>query len=64
MSKLSLLVLVFNLIANLIFIPIFGLKGAAGVTVATEALSLCFMSWKLRQKRILSKKQRVVDRKI
>jgi len=50
MSKLSLLVLVFNLVANLIFIPVFGLKGAAGVTVATEALSLCFMSWKLRQK--------------
>ena len=50
MSKLSLLVLVFNLVANLIFIPMFGLKGAAGVTVATEALSLCFMGWKLRQK--------------
>lgn len=50
MLGLSLIVLGFNLGANLIFIPKYGIMGAAEVTVATEALSLLFMSWKLREK--------------
>lgn len=51
MLGLSLLVLVFNFSANWIFIPMFGLKAAAWVTVSTEALSVLFMSWKLKKTR-------------
>jgi len=47
MMRLGLVVLVFNLIANLIVIPRFGIVGAATVTVATEALGMLLMLRKL-----------------
>lgn len=39
----------FNIIANLLIIPIWGIKGAAGVTVATEALMTIMMGFFLRK---------------
>ena len=50
--KLGVLSLVFNLGLNIIFIPRFGVMGAAGVTVATEALSLILMTIILNRKRV------------
>jgi len=50
--KLGVLSLVFNLGLNIIFIPKFGVMGAAGVTVATEALSLGLMTIILSRKRV------------
>lgn len=50
MVKLGVMVLVFNFVSNLWVIPRFGIMGAAGVTVATEALGVIMMSWFLRKK--------------
>lgn len=47
MLKLGLVVMLFNISANLVFIPIFGVYGAAGVTGLTEMLSLGLMGGKL-----------------
>jgi len=47
MLKLGLVVMLFNISANLVFIPIFGVYGAAGVTGLTEALSLGLMGGRL-----------------
>lgn len=47
MLKLGLMVMIFNIGANLVFIPMFGVYGAAGVTGLTEALSLGLMGGKL-----------------
>jgi O-antigen/teichoic acid export membrane protein len=52
MLKLGLMVMTFNIGANLVFIPIYGVYGAAGVTGLTEALSLGLMGgrlWKMRR---------------
>lgn len=46
----GIIVLSFNLIANLVIIPRFGIMGAATVTVITEAISLVLMSWKLKKR--------------
>ena len=43
--------LVFNFLGNLVAIPFFGIYGAAGVTVLTEALSLLLMSLRLRRRK-------------
>jgi O-antigen/teichoic acid export membrane protein len=47
MLKLGLVVMLFNISANLVFIPIYGVYGAAGVTGLTEALSLGLMGRRL-----------------
>ena len=47
MLKLALIVMLFNISANLVFIPIFGVYGAAGVTGLTEMLSLGLMGGRL-----------------
>jgi len=47
MLALGIVILVFNIGANLILIPYFGVYGAAGVTVATEALGSILMTVKL-----------------
>ena len=47
MLKLGLVVMLFNISANLVFIPIFGVYGAAGVTGLTEMLSLGLMGGRL-----------------
>lgn len=43
--------LVFNFLGNLVAIPFFGIYGAAGVTVLTEALSLLLMGLRLRRRK-------------
>ena len=48
MLRLGLASLVFNLVANVLIIPRFGIEGAAGVTVATEGLSLILVLRQLR----------------
>ncbi|HWS48939.1 MAG TPA: flippase [Candidatus Methanoperedens sp.] len=50
MLKLGGVVLLFNLILNLVFIPRFGVIGATWVTVLTEVLSLLLMSLRLRKR--------------
>jgi len=50
MLGLGLIILVFNLSLNWIIIPRFGIVGAAGVTVLTEALSLMMMSLRLKRR--------------
>lgn len=54
--------MIFNIIMNLIFIPLYGFKGAAGVTVLTELFTFTFYSrsmsrydYKIDLKRILPK---------
>lgn len=47
MLKLGLIVMMFNISANLVFIPIFGVYGAAGVTGLTEMMSLGLMGGRL-----------------
>ena len=47
MLKLGLVVMLFNISANLVLIPIYGVYGAAGVTGLTEMLSLGLMGGKL-----------------
>lgn len=47
MLKLGLVVLIFNLVANLLTIPHFGIKAAAFVTGGSEALGFGLMAWKL-----------------
>jgi len=44
------LALIFNILANWWMIPRFGMYGAAGVTVATEALGCGMMGWNLWRK--------------
>lgn len=39
----------FNLVTNLIFIPIYGMIGAAVTTLCTECLSLTIFTWKIRK---------------
>lgn len=46
----GLVILIFNLVGNLIFIPSLGIIGAAWVTVTTELLSLILMSWRLKKR--------------
>jgi O-antigen/teichoic acid export membrane protein len=48
MLKIGIVVVVFNLILNLIFVPYFGIKGAALVTVASEFLGMSLMWWQLK----------------
>ena len=50
MMKLGVVVLLFNFGSNLWAIPRFGIMGAAGVTVATEALGMGLMTLALRRK--------------
>lgn len=50
MLKLGIVVLVFNLGSNLWAIPRFGVMGAAGVTIATEALGVGLMGLALKRK--------------
>lgn len=45
MLNVGIVGLIFNLTANLILIPHYGMYAAAGVTVATEAVDLALMSW-------------------
>ena len=47
---LGIVSLAFNIGANLIFIPRYGIIGAAWVTVATEVLSLALGLWQLKRK--------------
>lgn len=51
MLKLGLAALIFNVVMNIILIPRFGIIGAAGVTVMTEALDMFLMGWFLWKKR-------------
>ncbi|MFA5025873.1 MAG: oligosaccharide flippase family protein [Candidatus Shapirobacteria bacterium] len=50
MLGLGMIILLFNLVGNLVAIPLFGITGAAVVTVLTEALSLLLMSLRLRKR--------------
>lgn len=50
MLRTGIVVLSFNLIANLVIIPRYGIGGAAIVTVITEAISLLLMGWKLKKR--------------
>lgn len=49
MLKLGVISLLFNLGANFLIVPKFGIIGAAGVTVATEALMLLLVMTTLRK---------------
>jgi O-antigen/teichoic acid export membrane protein len=51
MMKLGMVVLFFNLVANLIAIPRLGIVGAAVVTVLTEALGMMLMLYRLNKSR-------------
>jgi PST family polysaccharide transporter len=50
MLRLGIVVLIFNFCSNLWAIPRFGMMGAAGVTIATEALGMGMMGLALRKK--------------
>jgi O-antigen/teichoic acid export membrane protein len=47
MLKVGIVGLIFNVVLNIILIPHWGIYGAAGITVATEAIDLVIMSWYL-----------------
>lgn len=49
MLKIGVVGLIFNLLANWVFIPRYGILGAAGVTVITEAIGCGLMGWYLRK---------------
>lgn len=47
MLKVGIIGLIFNVVMNIILIPRWGILGAAGVTVLTEAIDLTMMAWYL-----------------